>query len=115
MHLFVYGTLKRGQPRHRFLAGQKFVAATATQPRYRLFNVGEYPALVQHPDGRSIEGELWDVDEACLRTLDKVEGCDLGLYVRGPIELQAPHDWLVAMTYLYLLPVDGLADCGTRW
>jgi gamma-glutamylcyclotransferase (GGCT)/AIG2-like uncharacterized protein YtfP len=115
MHLFVYGTLKRGQPRQRFLAGQKFVAAAVTEPRYRLFNVGEYPALVPHPDGRSIEGELWDVDEACLRTLDKVEGCDVGLYARGPVKLQPPHARLAAVSYLYLPPVDGLADCGRSW
>jgi gamma-glutamylaminecyclotransferase len=115
MHLFVYGTLKRGQPRHRFLAGQMFVAAAATQPQYRLFNVGEYPALVPHADGRSIEGELWDVDDACLRTLDEVEGCDLGLYARRPVELKAPHDQFETVTYLYLPPVDGLADCGTCW
>jgi gamma-glutamylcyclotransferase (GGCT)/AIG2-like uncharacterized protein YtfP len=115
MHLFVYGTLKRGQPRHRFLTGQTFVAAAATRPLYRMFNVGEYPVLVRHHEGRSIEGELWDVDEACLRTLDGVEGCDLGLYARVSVELLPPLDELHAETYLYQLPIEGLADCGTRW
>jgi gamma-glutamylaminecyclotransferase len=115
MHLFVYGTLKRGQPRHPFLAAQTFVATAATRPLYRMFNVGEYPALVQHPAGRSIEGELWDVDEGCLRTLDRVEGCDVGLYLRQPVELLPPHEALSAVTYFYQQPVDGLADCGTRW
>jgi gamma-glutamylaminecyclotransferase len=115
MHLFVYGTLKRGQPRHRFLAAQTFVATAATRPLYRLINVGEYPALVRHHEGRSIEGELWDVSEACLGTLDRVEGCDLGLYARQPVELLPPCDGLSAVTYLYCLPVDGLADCGARW
>jgi gamma-glutamylaminecyclotransferase len=114
-HLFVYGTLKRGQPRHRFLAKQTFVAAATTQPLYRMFNVGEYPALVRHPDGRSIEGELWTVDEECLRTLDVVEGCDQGLYAREPVELLLPFSGLAVVTYLYRLPVDGLADCGTCW
>ena len=66
MFLFVYGTLKRGQPRHRYLAGQTFVASAVTRPIYRLFNVGDYPALVRHSEGRSIEGELWRVDEGCL-------------------------------------------------
>jgi gamma-glutamylcyclotransferase (GGCT)/AIG2-like uncharacterized protein YtfP len=117
MHLFVfvYGTLKRGQARHRFLAGQTFVASATTRPTYRMFNVGEYPALVVHHEGRSIEGELWEIDEACLRTLDRVEGCDLGLYARESVELLPPFDALSAATYLYKLPVDGLADCGTRW
>jgi gamma-glutamylaminecyclotransferase len=115
MHLFVYGTLKRGQTRHPFLAGQTFVASATTRPSYRMFNVGEYPALVVHREGRSIEGELWKIDEACLRTLDRVEGCESGVYTRESVDLLPPFDALSAVTYLYELPVDGLADCGTRW
>jgi gamma-glutamylaminecyclotransferase len=115
MFLFVYGTLKRGQPRHRYLAGQTFVAVAVTCPFYRLFNVGEYPALVRHPEGCSIEGELWQVDEACLRMLDRVEACDEGLYARQTVELLPPHDCHGALTYLYELPTEGLADCGARW
>jgi gamma-glutamylcyclotransferase (GGCT)/AIG2-like uncharacterized protein YtfP len=115
MHLFVYGTLKREQPRHQYLAGQTFVADAATRPKYRLYNVGKYPALIPHSEGRSIVGELWDVDEACLRTLDRVEGCDFGLYARKPVELLPPHESLEVATYFYLQPVEGLADCGTSW
>jgi gamma-glutamylaminecyclotransferase len=115
MHVFVYGTLKRGHARHRFLVGQTFVATAVTQPLYRMFNVGEYPALVRHHEGRSIQGELWTVSEACLSTLDRVEACDLGLYARERVELLPPCDGLSAVTYLYRLPVDGLADCGARW
>jgi gamma-glutamylaminecyclotransferase len=115
MYLFVYGTLKRGQPRHPFLSAQILVGTAATRPLFRMFNVGDYPALVRHPEGRSIEGELWDVDEECLRTLDRVEGCDLGLYAREPVELLPPHESLSAVTYFYQRPVVGLADCGTRW
>ena len=85
MHLFVYGTLKRGQPRNRFLTRQTFIAPAVTRPLYRMFNVGEYPALVRHADGRAIQGELWDVDDGCVRTVDRVEGCDLGLYVRAAV------------------------------
>jgi gamma-glutamylcyclotransferase (GGCT)/AIG2-like uncharacterized protein YtfP len=115
MHVFVYGTLKRGQPRHRFLAGQNFISAALTRPLYRMFNVGDYPALVQRADGRSIEGELWEVDETCVNTLDGVEGSDVGLYVRAEVELLPPFDRLSAFTYLYQRSVEGLADCGSRW
>jgi gamma-glutamylcyclotransferase (GGCT)/AIG2-like uncharacterized protein YtfP len=115
MHLFVYGTLKRGQVRHGFLVGQRFVSIAATRPDYRLFNVGEYPAMVSRAPGLSIEGELWEIDDACMRTLDRVEGSDAGVYVREPVELLPPFDGLSAMTYLYRQPVDGLPDCGTRW
>jgi gamma-glutamylcyclotransferase (GGCT)/AIG2-like uncharacterized protein YtfP len=115
MHLFVYGTLKRGERRHQFLAGQEFVAVVHTRPLYRLFNLGEYPGLVGRENGLPIEGELWDVDDDCLKQLDQVEGCDVGLYLRGPVELAQPHDALHPATYFYAQSVDGLADCGTRW
>jgi gamma-glutamylcyclotransferase (GGCT)/AIG2-like uncharacterized protein YtfP len=115
MHVFVYGTLKRGEQRHRYLAGQTFVAAVRTQPLYRLYNLGEYPGLVGCANGLSIEGELWDVDDACLKQLDQVEGCDVGLYRRSPVELTPPHDALRPATYFYEQNVDGLPDCGTCW
>jgi gamma-glutamylaminecyclotransferase len=113
--LFVYGTLKRGEPRHRYLAGQTLIASVATVPAYRLFSVGDYPALVRRDNGHSIEGELWEVDEACLRVLDQVEGVEQGLYAREPIEVLPPHDGANVATYVYRLSVDGLPDCGTRW
>jgi gamma-glutamylaminecyclotransferase len=115
MHLFVYGTLKRGQPRNRYLSGQTFVAPARTQPVYRIFNLGDYPGLVKSPDGMAIDGELWSVDEACLKRLDEVEGCDDGLYCRSPVELAPPHDEISVVTYVYQKPVKGLPDCGTRW
>jgi gamma-glutamylcyclotransferase (GGCT)/AIG2-like uncharacterized protein YtfP len=115
LHLFVYGTLKRGQPRHRFLSGQEFIAAARTSPHYRLYHLGEYPGLVERAAGLSIAGELWDVDDSCLIRLDRVEGCDQGLYRRGPIKLAGPHDEVSAVTYFYLKNVDGCPECGTRW
>jgi gamma-glutamylaminecyclotransferase len=115
MHLFVYGTLKRGQKRHRFLAGQKFVGTARTLPLYGLFNLGDYPGLVERSDGRSIEGELWEVDAASLPLLDQVEGCHEGLYRRANIQLLPPHDQLAVFSYFYEKNLDGAEDCGTRW
>ena len=86
-----------------------------TKPLYRLFDLGDFPGLVEHAAGLSIEGELWDVDAACLARLDELEGCDIGLYRRARVKLVFPHDEAAAMTYLYAQPIDGLSDCGTRW
>ncbi len=63
----------------------------------------------------AIEGELWEVDEACLQRLDKVEGCDEGLYRRAAVKLAPPNDELPAVTYLYEKSTDGLPACGTCW
>jgi gamma-glutamylaminecyclotransferase len=115
MHLFAYGTLKRGQPRHCYLAGQNFVGPARTRPLYHLYNLGDYPGLVERPDGRSIEGELWDIDLDCFARLDAVEGCGEGLYRRANIQLLPPHDQLAVFSYFYEKSIDGMRDCGTRW
>lgn len=114
-NLFVYGTLMRGECRHGALAGQKFLGDAKTAPRYRLYDVGTYPALVKSPGGLAIEGELWSVDDACLARLDDVEGVPKGLYVRRPIKLQPPFEGTAAQAYFFLKCTNGMADCGRRW
>lgn len=115
VHLFIYGTLKRGQPRHAALSRQTFVAEVRTAPAYRMFNAGTYPALVEAEQGVAVEGELWAVSETCLRELDVIEGVAERLYARRPVLLQSPHDDVVAETYLYLQNIAGFRDCGSRW
>lgn len=114
--LFVYGTLKRGDVRAPLLHGQRFVGEARTVAQFRLFNTGDYPAMVEATPvgltGRSIEGELWQVDRVCLHRLDEEEGVDEGLYERRMIALA---DGQRAWTYLYLHAIDGMADCGTVW
>jgi len=115
--LFVYGTLKRGDVRAPLLAGQTFLGEARTAARYRLFNTGDYPALVDAGPlgvaGRSILGELWQVDADCLARLDEEEGVDEGLYARRTVALIEPAE--PAESYFFLLPVNGLPDCGERW
>ena len=77
--IFVYGTLKRGQLRHFYLAGEGavFVAEARTAPSYVLYQPpqGDYPCMVEdRAEGAAIEGELWDVPDACLQMLDEIEG-----------------------------------------
>ncbi len=118
--LFVYGTLKRGFCRAHFLAGQSFLGEARTLPKYRMSNCGTYPGLKPGPnDGRSIVGEVWSVDDACLVRLDQEEGVAEGLYSRSPIELAHPLPESVAATlveaYFYGPSVAGFPDCGDRW
>lgn len=70
VHLFVYGTLRRGLRLHRFLAGSRFVAEATL--RGRLYDVGTYPALVLDREGQ-VWGEVWEVDATTLARLDRVE------------------------------------------
>src|SRR4051812_12606836 len=101
MVLFVYGTLKRGDCRHHLLAAQRFLGQAKTRPVYRMFNVGEFPALIHSAGGLAIEGELWEVDDACIAVLDREEGFDINLFLRQPVELAPPHDTVQAVAYFY--------------
>jgi gamma-glutamylcyclotransferase (GGCT)/AIG2-like uncharacterized protein YtfP len=114
-NIFVYGTLMRGDCRHGALDGQKFLGEAKTVSRYRMYDVGTYPALVKSPGGLEIEGELWSVDDSCLARLDDVEGVPEGLYTRRPIRLQPPFEGVAAQAYFFLKSTTGMADCGTRW
>ncbi|MFN3165681.1 MAG: gamma-glutamylcyclotransferase [Phycisphaeraceae bacterium] len=115
--LFVYGTLKRGDVRAHLLAEQAFLGEAHTAARYRLFNTGDYPALVEAGPlgaiGRSILGELWQVDEHCLARLDEEEGVDEGLYERRLIAMLGREE--PTQSYFYLPSTAGMADCGDRW
>ena len=115
MLVFVYGTLMRGGCRAGALAGQQFVGPGKTEPRYRMYNCGEFPGLVEADNGRAIEGELWRVTPACLARLDDVEGVSLALYARRPIAMQPPYERELVQGYLYLHEVSGLCDAGHRW
>lgn len=113
--VFVYGTLKRGLSNHGWMRGQTFVDEAVTEPRYRMHDLGGYPGMVEVPDGLAIEGEVWEVDEAGLQRLNVLEGVDAGEYALVPVALQPPWDQRGVLGYLYLLPVAGCRDCGTRW
>jgi gamma-glutamylcyclotransferase (GGCT)/AIG2-like uncharacterized protein YtfP len=115
-NVFVYGTLKRGGPNHHLMAGQKFVATARTKPIYKLYSIGDFPAMVEVPqEGSPIEGEIWNVDSACLSKLDRLEGLEEGLYKRVPIHLQPPNHTQPVEGYIYLLSIAGRRDCGTTW
>ena len=128
MKLFIYGTLKRGHSRAGVLSGQRFLGEVYTQARYRLYDTGSYPALVEVAlsdgvRGREIQGELWQVDAACLATLDKIEGVPR-LFRRLPVELkplEGNEETVVPVTdgdveaYFYQHAVAGLRDCGDCW
>ena len=111
MRIFVYGSLKRGFRLHCYLTNQRFVGDACTAPRFRLYDVGWFPAMVADPDGIAVQGELYEVDSECLAALDRVEG-EGRIYERVEIELQG---WGTAESYLFLDDVDKLEEIGDCW
>lgn len=78
--VFVYGTLKRGFPNHRYLAGATFIGEARTREAYPLVVGGAWftPFLIPEVgSGHPVRGELWRVPEAMMPALDDLESTHL--------------------------------------
>ena len=64
-----YGTLTLVPHEAPELEGATFVEAVRTAPKYRLFSLDEFPALLEHERGVSIDGELWEVPDGRWQAL----------------------------------------------
>lgn len=74
LHLFVYGTLKRGEPGHELLTGATFVA-TVAKTHLRWIREAEYPSCIESDDPTEVvTGEIWDVPSTDLPILNDYEG-----------------------------------------
>lgn len=78
IRLFVYGTLKSGFPLHTVgLTGQQFVGAYRTVISYPMVVAGPWftPMMLNEPGlGLRVFGELYEVENIRMATLDKIEG-----------------------------------------
>lgn len=112
--LFVYGTLKRGGCRHGPLARERFLCEVMTAPKYALYNLGDYPGLVQkNDDGSAIHGELYEVACSLVDWLDAVEGSP-DWFKLHPIEIQG-RDELVWAYFFQGDPGDRAPLPTGRW
>jgi gamma-glutamylcyclotransferase (GGCT)/AIG2-like uncharacterized protein YtfP len=93
--VFVYGTLLRGEPNHPLLEGARFIQRAHTEPAFLLYDLGHFPALVDG-GGQRVAGELYEVGDACLAALDRLEGHPR-FYFRSSIVLDSGD---VVETYL---------------
>lgn len=94
-HVFMYGTLKEGQPNHHKLLdsnnGQaEFITCARTVESYPLVigTKDRYPFLLDVPgSGHRVSGEIYNVDQKMLQFLDDFEECP-ELYQRTSIQLE---------------------------
>jgi gamma-glutamylcyclotransferase (GGCT)/AIG2-like uncharacterized protein YtfP len=84
--LFVNGTLMRGLALHANLEGAELLEACHTEPRYRLYSIGDrHPGMFEvESGGIAVPGELYRVPEDVLERLEAGEPPDL---YRGPVHL----------------------------
>ncbi|TWW64000.1 Gamma-glutamylaminecyclotransferase [Takifugu flavidus] len=93
--IFVYGTLKRGQPNHYRMfdtsnGKAEFLATACTTQKYPLVIATQHniPFLLNIPgNGHRIQGEIYEVDEQMLKFLDAFEGVPT-MYQRTPIMVE---------------------------
>lgn len=98
-HLFVYGTLMRGEERDGMVLSLPVAPAT-TRGRLHMVPAG-YPALELDPKAAEISGELLTLeDPGILTLLDLVEGVAQGLYTRAQIPVWTADGMLEAWAYV---------------
>ena len=61
IHVFVYGSLKRGFRNHHFLETSRFIGPGTTRRDFDLLDLGYFPAAIR-PGAFAIRGELFTVD-----------------------------------------------------
>lgn len=133
LSVFVYGTLRRGQPNAYLLGGGVLVGRGLAAGR--LYDLSTFPGAIMDPPyggGRvdpsdRIVGEVYDVTPATLVALDRLEGYDpeheMGSHYlrrRVDITLTVPRGTCQAWIYIYNRPVAGrpLIESGdwlARW
>jgi gamma-glutamylaminecyclotransferase len=105
IRVFVYGTLKEGYGNHRALAGSKALGRAVIAGKYSLVDMGWYPGVLDHsadsafPE-RRIGGEVYEIDDDTLNTLDMIEGHP-SFYCREKVRTPYGKAWA------YLLPPRG--------
>lgn len=92
--LFVYGTLRKGESNQGFLESAQFLGRHETLPKYALYDLGAYPAVIEGHS--SITGEVYLIDDDTLARVDALEEVPIE-YRREQIETPFGLAWI----YLY--------------
>ena len=73
--IFVYGTLRQNQGNHGFLQTARFLGKAKTQNKYVMHCRGYIPFVSEGQAISHIVGEVYEVDDSTLSSIDHLEGC----------------------------------------
>lgn len=109
----VYGSLKRGFGNHRLIEGQTFINNGFTMnDGYTMYSLGAFPGVVEDGDS-DIQVELYEVDDAGLERLDRLEGHPT-FYCRKQVNIVGRDDSVhYAWMYIYQGETGGLPLVAT--
>lgn len=97
--VFVYGTLMKDRPNHNnFLRGQEYLGQAILKD-YGLYDLGAYPGVVPE-SGEKVLGEVYEVDDSTLKSLDRLEGNGT-LYNRQTAEVLLNGEWTGVEVYVW--------------
>jgi gamma-glutamylcyclotransferase (GGCT)/AIG2-like uncharacterized protein YtfP len=94
--LFVYGTLMKGEPNHKWMRSCQHLKDEIV-PGFSLVDCGRFPGATFGDS--EIRGEVYEIDEQHLRSLDILEGVP-DLYRRIEIQTSSGVAWI----YLLVTP-----------
>ncbi|WP_319536078.1 gamma-glutamylcyclotransferase [uncultured Vibrio sp.] len=92
--VFVYGTLRKGEYNHHYLSSAQFLGLHESDAQYTLYDLGPYPGVSE--GHRSVQGEVYMIDDDTLVALDKLEDVPVE-YRRESISTPFGQAWI----YLY--------------
>ena len=121
-HVFVYGTLMKGNERWPRMRPWSTEGPVIGSVRGRLYHLGHYPGL-RLDEGGVVHGEVYRCEdiEGALGELDTVEGVDsvepsAGLYLRVPVRVDTKSGTRWAWTYVInQLPSSAVPLDDGRW
>ncbi len=71
--VFVYGTLRAGEPNHYLLDHHDLVTHARTEAAFELVSLGTFPAMIAG-GATAVVGEVYEIDPVTLAALDRLEG-----------------------------------------
>jgi gamma-glutamylaminecyclotransferase len=105
IRLFAFGTLKRGFALHeRGLARADYLGLFKTRKPYPMLIAGRWFAPMmfdERESGPIVKGELYQIDELTLRTLDLLESVGKPENFRGLVELESVADREACVAFAY--------------
>lgn len=112
--VFVYGTLKRGFPNHDpLMTGERLLGLYRTLEALPMVISGQWFSPVVFPErgvGERISGEVYEVDDAKLAQLDKLESVHLPTgYIREELTVEPVAGGGPVAAWIYMKPRDRVA------